>query len=286
MRCRKLLICCARRGAAIDLLRRRAEKRTEGGSPPHAARCSAEFLLAVIGAAGYWFMTRNQESTDDAYTEGNAVSIAPKVSGYVVDNRINDNLVVHAGDLLLKIDPRDYIAAGDQARANLDSALVQLASAENDLEITRVRAPAKPLPQTPPIIGVGVPSTLARRRPDIRQAEAQLHAATAGAGVAVADFYPDISLTGNLGVRALDASYLTKWASLFYSVGPSISLPIFQGSRLTAGLRLARAQTEEVALHYRGTVLKGCAKSRTRSWRIVRIAWPATGRRTPCARQS
>jgi membrane fusion protein (multidrug efflux system) len=40
----------------------------------------AVFLLAVIGGAGYWFMTRNQESTDDAYTEGNAVSIAPKVS--------------------------------------------------------------------------------------------------------------------------------------------------------------------------------------------------------------
>jgi membrane fusion protein, multidrug efflux system len=102
----------------------------------------AVFLLAVIAGTGYWFMTRNQESTDDAYTEGNAVSIAPKVSGYVVDNRINDNMVVHAGDVLLKIDPRDYIAAGDQARANLDSALAQLASTENDLEITRVRAPA------------------------------------------------------------------------------------------------------------------------------------------------
>src|SRR6202011_6110575 len=71
------------------------------------------------------------------------------------------------------------------------------------------------------------------------------------------DFYPDISLTGNLGVRALDASHLTKWASPFYSVGPSISLPSFQGGRLTASLRLARAQTEEAALHYRGTVLNG-----------------------------
>jgi membrane fusion protein (multidrug efflux system) len=97
------------------------------------------FVLAVIAGGVYWFMTRNQESTDDAYTEGNAVSIAPKVSGYVVENHINDNTVVHAGDLLLKIDPRDYIAARDQSRANLDSALAQLASAENDLEITRVQ---------------------------------------------------------------------------------------------------------------------------------------------------
>ena len=79
--------------------------------------------------------------------------------------------------------------------------------------------------------------------------------ATANVGVAVASFYPDISLTGNFGLRALDASYLTNWASAFYSFGPSISLPIFQGGRLTANLRLARAQQAEAALSYRGTVL-------------------------------
>lgn len=75
---------------------------------------------------------------------------------------------------------------------------------------------------------VGVPSTLARRRPDIRQAEATMHAATAGVGVAVASFYPDISLTGTVGMRALDASYLTNWASHFYTAGPAISLPVFR----------------------------------------------------------
>ncbi len=73
--------------------------------------------------------------------------------------------------------------------------------------------------------------------------------------MAVANFYPDISLTGSLGLRALDASYLTNWASHFYSAGPSVSLPIFEGGRLTAGLRLARAQQAEAALHYRATVL-------------------------------
>jgi NodT family efflux transporter outer membrane factor (OMF) lipoprotein len=96
---------------------------------------------------------------------------------------------------------------------------------------------------------------LARRRPDIRQAEARLHAATANIGVATASFYPDISLTGNFGLRAIDASFLTNWASAFYSFGPSISVPIFQGGQLTANLRLARAQTVEAALNYRGTVL-------------------------------
>jgi multidrug efflux system outer membrane protein len=112
-----------------------------------------------------------------------------------------------------------------------------------------------PLPPIPAVIGIGVPSTLARRRPDVREAEAQLHAATANVGVAIVSFYPDVSLTGSFGLRALDASFLTNWASSFYSFGPSVSLPIFQGGRLTAGLRLARAQQAEAALAYRGTVL-------------------------------
>jgi multidrug efflux system outer membrane protein len=115
--------------------------------------------------------------------------------------------------------------------------------------------PVAPLPKVPAVIGIGVPSALARRRPDIRQAEARLHASTANVGVATASFYPDVSLTGNFGLRALDGYYLTNWASAFYSFGPSVSLPIFQGGRLTAGLRLARAQEAEAALAYRGTVL-------------------------------
>ncbi len=112
-----------------------------------------------------------------------------------------------------------------------------------------------PMPHVPAVVGIGVPSQLARRRPDVREAEAQLHAATANIGVATASFYPDISLTGNVGLRALDASFLTNWASLFYTLGPSVSLPIFQGGKLTATLRVARAQQAQAALAYRGTVL-------------------------------
>jgi multidrug efflux system outer membrane protein len=159
----------------------------------------------------------------------------------------------------------------EQARTQLDSSEQQLpafdkqvAQAMNSLSVLIGEPPGTvdpmvvtpaPLPKLPQMVGVGVPSTLARRRPDIREAEAQLHAATANVGVAVASFYPDISLTGNLGLRALDASYLTNWASHFYSFGPSVSLPIFEGGKLTAGLTVARAQAAEAALAYRGTVL-------------------------------
>lgn len=99
-------------------------------------------VLAVIGGVVYWFLTRNQESTDDAYTEGNAVMIAPKVSGYVVERRVDDNTYVKAGDLMIRIDPRDYITARDQARGSLNLAQAQLASSQVDLQIARVRAPA------------------------------------------------------------------------------------------------------------------------------------------------
>ena len=99
-------------------------------------------LLAIAGGVTYWFLTRDLESTDDAYTEGNAIDIAPKVSGYVIERHVDDNTFVHRGDLMLRIDPRDYITARDQARANLDLAQAQLRSAEFDLEISRVRYPA------------------------------------------------------------------------------------------------------------------------------------------------
>ena len=62
---------------------------------------------------------------------------------------------------------------------------------------------AKPVPPLPPRIPVGLPSELARRRPDIRQAEAQLHAATADIGVAVANFYPSVKLSGSLGLQSI-----------------------------------------------------------------------------------
>jgi outer membrane protein, multidrug efflux system len=123
-----------------------------------------------------------------------------------------------------------------------------------DAELTDADGSAM-VPPVPPEVPVGLPSTLARRRPDIRRAEAQLHAATAEVGVAVAQLYPDISLTGQVGTRATKARYLAHWSSLFWSVGPSISLPIFEGGALRANVRVAKAQAGEAALQYRQTVL-------------------------------
>jgi membrane fusion protein (multidrug efflux system) len=99
-------------------------------------------LLAIIGFF-IWFAHRNQVSTDDAYTDGNTVTMVPKVSGYVVDLYVNDNTHVRKGDLLLRIDARDYLTAVDQARAQLALAQAQLNTARNSLKIARVQYPAQ-----------------------------------------------------------------------------------------------------------------------------------------------
>ncbi len=116
-------------------------------------------------------------------------------------------------------------------------------------------APTVSLPALPQLIPIGLPATLARRRPDIRQAEAALHAATADVGVNIAALYPDVALTGSLGLRNISTGYLFDWASKFYSAGPSISLPIFHGGALIANVRMAKAEEAEAALAYRKTVL-------------------------------
>jgi outer membrane protein, multidrug efflux system len=114
---------------------------------------------------------------------------------------------------------------------------------------------AAELPALPKMIPIGLPSTLARRRPDIRQAEATLHAATAEIGVSVAALYPDVSLSGSFGLRNTSTNYLFNWASKFYSAGPSVSLPIFQGGALVANVKIARAEAAAAAISYRKAVL-------------------------------
>lgn len=104
-------------------------------------------------------------------------------------------------------------------------------------------------------LALGLPSELAARRPDIRRAEAVLHAATADMGVAEGDFYPRITLSGNVGLQALQLSELGDWGSRGFAFGPALSLPLFDGGRLRAMLRLSGALQQQAALQYRQTVL-------------------------------
>lgn len=114
---------------------------------------------------------------------------------------------------------------------------------------------AAAIPLVPPTPPIGLPSELARRRPDIREAEAELHAATAEVGQAMADFYPKVTIDAGFGFQSLSFRDLGFWSSRAWNVGPSITLPIFQGGRLVGQLQMKKASQKAAALKYRKTVL-------------------------------
>ncbi len=113
-----------------------------------------------------------------------------------------------------------------------------------------------PIPPHPPEVPVGLPSELVRRRPDIRRAEAQLHAATARIGVATADLFPKFSLTGTFGFSSSDLTKLGNLASSkFWSFGPSVTWPVFDAGAIRWNIKVQDALTEQALLTYQKTVL-------------------------------
>jgi NodT family efflux transporter outer membrane factor (OMF) lipoprotein len=102
---------------------------------------------------------------------------------------------------------------------------------------------------------VGLPSDLLRRRPDIRQAEAQLHAATAQIGVAAAQFFPQFSLTGSAAYQSDLLRTLFAGPSRVWSAGPSVNWQIFQGGALAANVRVQQALKDQAFITYQKTVL-------------------------------
>jgi NodT family efflux transporter outer membrane factor (OMF) lipoprotein len=114
---------------------------------------------------------------------------------------------------------------------------------------------ATAVPPVPPNVPIGLPAELIRRRPDIRAAEVRLHAATARVGVAIADLFPRITLDASFGTQAERFPDLANWASRFINIGPSLQIPIFEGGKLRATVRLQNIREKEAAVAYAKTVL-------------------------------
>jgi NodT family efflux transporter outer membrane factor (OMF) lipoprotein len=109
--------------------------------------------------------------------------------------------------------------------------------------------------QLPTDLPLGVPSQLVERRPDVRAAEAQLHAATAQVGVAIANFLPQVTLTGDIGSSATAMSDLFKSGTGFWFVGASLSQTLFEGGTLLHRKRAADAALDQAGALYRSAVL-------------------------------
>lgn len=115
--------------------------------------------------------------------------------------------------------------------------------------------PPNPLDLKAPKIPGGLPSNLLERRPDIAEAERRLAAENARIGIAKAAFFPVVRLTGRMGLESGNIEDLFDWSSRAWSLGPSISLPIFEGGRNFANYNRAQARYEEAVANYRQQIL-------------------------------
>ena len=121
-----------------------------------------------------------------------------------------------------------------------------------ELELTALALPTR--------LPVSLPSDLVRQRPDILAAEAQWHAANANIGVATAAMFPSFNLTGTSGAAAPNLGRLSAADSRFWSIGPSASIPLFQGGTLWFGRKAAIEAGREAEANYRQTVLGAFAQ--------------------------
>jgi len=113
-----------------------------------------------------------------------------------------------------------------------------------------------PLPSVPSSIPIGLPSDLLLRRPDVRQAEAEIAAATARLGVARSDLFPKFTLTGLAGRQGAGFSGLALGAGNFFSLGPGVRLPIFAGGRIRSNIAVQDSRLQQAVTQYENAVLK------------------------------
>jgi membrane fusion protein (multidrug efflux system) len=132
-----------------DELDKKADERRKAATAPRRRRSFVGplVILIIVGGFGYggysyWLANRDIESTDDAYTDGNAITISPEVSGRVVSLDVTDNQFVHAGDPLIHIDDRQYAIDRDLAEGALATARAQLAGFQFAADVARKNFPA------------------------------------------------------------------------------------------------------------------------------------------------
>ena len=144
-------------------------------------------------------------------------------------------------------------------RAALEEAINRLAVLMGDNPGAAIHAELKeqkPVPVGRPDLAVGIPADILRQRPDIRRAERQLAAQTARVGVATAEMYPKINLTGSIGFESLSLDNLISAGSRAYSFGPRITWPIFKAGSIRSNIEVQSALQEQYLIQYEAAVLK------------------------------
>jgi len=166
------------------------------------------------------------------------------------------------GGVASKLETASAEALLDAAAATVPDLEQQIASQENQLNVLLGRNPGAIErtnlsldAESPPEAPAGLPSALLERRPDIREAEQQLHAANAQVGVAKANFFPQLDLTGMFGRVSPELAAITSGQAIAWDAAASLTGPIFHGGQLRAQYAQAQAAREGAALQFQSTVL-------------------------------
>jgi outer membrane protein, multidrug efflux system len=205
----------------------------------------AEVAIDYIALCSLDAQQRVLEATTDAYRRSLELTQNRRKGGIATD------LDVSQAETLLR-GTEAQIPAVQLQRATALHALATLCGW--DAISFAVNAPTN-IALVAPGIPLGIPSELLERRPDISAAERRVAAANAQIGVATAAFFPTITINGLAGFQSIDAAKLFDWESRVWSIGPSLSWPIFTGGRNRAQLQFARAGYDATVANYRQTVL-------------------------------
>ena len=239
----------------------RSEEAAKAGTEGQAAALRQVRLSVDAEVARSYFQLRatqrqKQLTTDQlaAAQEMETLLKAQRDAGLADDSAVLRQRAQSAGLKALIL----ALLAGE---AQLMNRLTLLCGAEpgafnDELSATRLTHDQPNQTQTLPDLKLGLPSELVHRRPDIVEAEARLHAATASIGIAKADLYPRITLGASFGFEAVDNNQFGEWGSRAWSVGPGLSLPLFDQGRRRATVNLRELQQQEAAVVYQRTVLK------------------------------
>lgn len=239
----------------IDLFGR--VRRTYEASRAQRQAVEADFqniaLSVAANVAVNYFMLRSLDTEAEVLERTIAARReALRISEERLQAGLSNELDVARAQADLASNEADVFALA-RTRGQVENALATLLGRPASL----VRLPRRPLAShaAPPRVPAALPGQLLERRPDVAEAERQLAAANAQVGVAKAAFFPIIRLTGAAGFESADLGQLFNWESHIWQIGPSVSLPIFEGGKNIANLGAARARYDQAVGRYRGQVL-------------------------------
>jgi multidrug efflux system outer membrane protein len=236
----------------LDVWGREAAKTKAAESDSRAAQFTAEQADLALSAevARLWFAVR-----------GAREQLAFLETEFATRLREMEIVEQTVGAGLLDSDPLSSARlAAAQAKVDEGLGRRRLAGAENALRVLIGSTPGDKLPEAKgsvamPTFGAGVPSELLLRRPDLAASAARLDASVSREGAAIADFYPSVTLNGQAGWQADPASRVGRGSSSFWSLTPSIDLPVFDAGLRKANLEVARARIDGSGAEWTKAVL-------------------------------